>query len=314
MTDVSYSLPLWGRAGVGASSAGNALVAAVLFTLLLLATFTASATTTVTDDRGVAITLTQPPQRIVTLLPSLTETVCELGACQRLVGVDSFSNWPDGVRRLPHVGGVDDASIETIVSLQPDLVLLSSTSRALTRLESLRVPVFGVDLKTMADVHRALGKVGQLLGVSPAAAATISARVDRGIGDAARGVPASAQGATVYFEVATGPYAASASSHIGELLARLGARNIVAGELGSVPKINPELVVRADPQVIIISQRDAASLASRPGWSRLRAIREGRVCALTQQQGDVIARPGPRLDEAARSLALCLVSTKGGAR
>src|SRR4051812_46919987 len=86
---------------------------------------------TVIDDRGVAVDFARPPQRIVTLLPSLTETVCELGACKRLVGVDTFSNWPERAKTLPHVGGVEDANVETIVSLKPDLVLLSATSRAL---------------------------------------------------------------------------------------------------------------------------------------------------------------------------------------
>lgn len=283
---------------------------AVLAACLALHTH-ATAATTVTDDRGVAVTFARAPLRIVTLLPSLTETVCELGGCRRIVGVDSFSNWPERVRALPHVGGVEDANIETIVSLRPDLVLLSSTSRALARLESLRVPVFGLDLKTVADVHRALGKVGQILDVNPKTAQKLSALIDNGIEDAARSVPPSARGATVYFEVANGPWAASESSHIGEILARLGAKNIVPGNLGTVPKLNPELIVRADPQVIIISQRDVASLGERPGWNHLRAIRERRVCALTPEQGDVITRPGPRLAEAARALVHCLKPPPG---
>ncbi|MGZ5847778.1 MAG: ABC transporter substrate-binding protein, partial [Ramlibacter sp.] len=131
-------------------------------------------------------------------------------------------------------------------------------------------------------------------------------RMLAGIDAAARSVPPSARGTTVYFEVSDGPYAAGEASHIGELLARLGAANIVPARLGSVPKLNPEFVVRADPQVIMLAERDAASLASRPGWSRLRALREGRVCAFTPAQGDAIVRPGPRLDEGARLLADCL--------
>ncbi len=258
----------------------------------------------VTDDRGVVLELKRPPQRIVTMLPSLTETVCALDECQRLVGVDSFSNWPESVRGLPHVGGVEDANIETIVSLKPDLVLLSSTSRAISRLEALRIPVFGIDVKTVADVHRALANVGRLLGTTRGEA--ISAQIDAGIAEAARRVPASARGVSIYFEVATGPYAASESSHIGEILTRLGAANVVPGRLGSVPRLNPEFIVRADPQLIVISQREVASLKSRPGWSRIRALREGRICALDPKQGDVIARPGPRLVQAARILAQCM--------
>ena len=95
----------------------------------------------VTDDRGVAVTLPAAPQRVLTLLPSLTELVCELGACDRLVGVDDYSNWPEAVRKLPRVGGLEDARIETIVALRPDVVLAASSSRAIGRLESLGVKV-----------------------------------------------------------------------------------------------------------------------------------------------------------------------------
>jgi iron complex transport system substrate-binding protein len=131
-------------------------------------------------------------------------------------------------------------------------------------------------------------------------------RIDQGITQAARSVPPASQGVSVYFEVDPGPYAASEASHIGELLTRLGVANIVPARLGSVPKLNPEFVVRADPQIIIISDREAAALKQRPGWSGIRAVRDQRICALTREQGDIVVRPGPRLAEAARVLALCL--------
>ena len=114
--------------------------------------------------------------------------------------------------------------------------------------------------------------------------------------------------------VSAGPYAASESSHIGELLTRLGAANIVPARLGSVPLLNPEFVVRADPQVVMVSDRDAQALLARPGWSRIRALRDGRVCRFTAQQGDVIVRPGPRLAEAAQLLADCLAGRLKGGR
>ncbi|TFZ07899.1 ABC transporter substrate-binding protein [Ramlibacter humi] len=285
----------------------KSLVAALLAFLALAAN-----AVTVTDDRGVAVTLREPPKRIVTLLPSLAETVCALGACDRLAGVDDYANYPEQVRRLPHVGGLDDAQIESIVALKPDVVLLSNTARALNRLQALGVPVLGFDLKTLADAKRAFGKIGQLLELRGADAAW--QRIEAGVDAAARSLPPSVRGTTVYFEVSAGPYAASESSHIGELLARLGAANIVPGRLGSVPLLNPEFVVRADPQVVMVSDRDAQALLARPGWSRIRALREGRVCRFTTQQGDVIVRPGPRLAEAAQLLADCLAGRLKGGR
>ena len=257
----------------------------------------------VVDDRGKTIELREPPRRIVTLLPSLTETVCELGACDRLVGVDNFSNWPDRVLRLPHVGGLDDASIEQIVALKPDIVLLSASSRALGRLEGLGLRVMGLELKTLADVRRGLDKVGQLLDVP--GAGPVWARLNEEVDAAARSLPQGLRGTTVYYEVGGG-YAASESSHIGEILSRVGGVNVVPGHLGTVPKLNPEFVVRADPQVIMFSDRNLAELPTRPGWSRIRAVREGRLCAFTAAQGDVIVRPGPRLGESARLMVQCL--------
>jgi iron complex transport system substrate-binding protein len=259
----------------------------------------------VTDDRGVAVDLPAPPQRIITLLPSLTETVCELGHCDRIVAVDDFSNWPERIPALPHVGGVEDANIERIVALRPDLVLIGATSRAAARLEGLGIKVFGLEPKSMNDVRRVLDKVAQLVG-EPGAGARVWSRIDQGITQAARSVPPASQGVSVYFEVDPGPYAASEASHIGELLTRLGAANIVPARLGSVPKLNPEFVVRADPQIIIISDREAAALKQRPGWGGIRAVRDHRICALTREQGDIVVRPGPRLAEAARVLAQCL--------
>jgi iron complex transport system substrate-binding protein len=281
-----------------------------LLSFLMVVACNAYAATTITDDRGKAVTFERPPQRIVTLLPSLTETVCELGACTALVGVDNFSNWPASIQALPRVGGLEDANIEQIVALRPDVVLVSATARALTRLEGLGVRVLGLELKTMADFRRTLGKVGQMLGKA-AEAERAWAQIDAGITAAARELPPALRGVPVYFEIGSG-FAASESSHIGEVLARVGAGNIVPGSLGTVPKLNPEFVVRAEPKLIMAFDGSARTLAERPGWSRLRAVREGRICAFTPAQGDVIVRPGPRLAESARLMVRCLREKGGG--
>ena len=109
------------------------IVVAVLLTLLLLMSSLAQAVQ-VTDDRGRVVKLAKPPERIVSLLPSLAETVCALGACQRLVGVDRYTNWPDSVKQLPQVGGGLDPNIEAVVALRPDVVLMATSSRAADRL------------------------------------------------------------------------------------------------------------------------------------------------------------------------------------
>jgi len=126
-----------------------------------------------TDDRGVTVTLAAPPQRIVSLLPSLTETVCELGQCPRLVGVDRYSNWPASVASLPRVGGGLDPSIEAVVALKPDLVLLATSTRAAARLEALGIKVVALEPRNMADVRRVLAQVGRASG-KPSASGSAS--------------------------------------------------------------------------------------------------------------------------------------------
>ena len=261
---------------------------------------------TLRDDRGRTIRLHQPPQRIVSLLPSLAETVCVLGACDRLVGVDRYTNWPEAVRQLPQVGGGMDPSIEAVVALRPDVVLMSVASRASERLEALGVTVVALEPKTHADVQRVLGKVALVLGVRPARAQQVWQDIDRAMDESARSLPAAARGLRVYFEVSPGPYGAGASSFIGETLARLGARNIIPAELGPFPKLNPEFIVRANPDAILVGARSSGELASRPGWDALPAVRAQRLCVFSPSESDTLVRPGPRMQEGARLMAQCL--------
>ena len=261
----------------------------------------------VRDDLGRAVSFAQVPLRIITLLPSLTETVCALGACDRLVATDRFSNWPAQVDALPKVGGLDDAAVEAIVALQPDLILMSESQRITERLRELGITTFALKSATYADIGRTLTSVGEILGVSERAAV-----LNRTLNDEVRKIGAQAQARlhgrhpTVYFEVDRAPYAAGPQSFIGELLARLGARNVVTADLGEFPKLNPEYVVRHDPDVIFVSAVEAQHLSERPGWDTLRAVREHRLCAFGAHVDDTVVRPGPRVVEGMRALADCL--------
>jgi len=258
----------------------------------------------ITDDRGIKVTLAAPPQRIVSLLPSLTETVCALDACPRLVGVDRYSNQPLQVRRLPQVGGGLDPNIEAVVALKPDLVLMSVSSRAGERLEALGLKVAALDTKTHADVRRVLEKVGTLLGVNDAQ--RVWRTIDAGVSAAAQSLPAKVRNTKVYFEVSRGPYAAGETSFIGETLSRLGVKNVVPAALGPFPKLNPEYVVRANPDVLMIGNRSMQAMAPYPGWQSIKAVREQRICIFSNDDAETIVRPGPRMAEAARLMARCL--------
>jgi iron complex transport system substrate-binding protein len=260
-----------------------------------------------TDDRGHTLTLAAPPQRIVTLLPSLTETVCALGGCARVVGTDRYSNAPPQVIALPKLGGIDDVQIERIVALKPDVVLAPPSSRALDRLEALGLKVMVIDANTHADVRRSLATVAQLLG-APQQAEVVWAQIQTQLAQAQARVPAAWRGQRVYFEVESSPYAAGPSSFIGQTLVLLGMANIVTPELGPFPKLNPEYVVRAQPAVVMAAARNLRTMRSRPGWPALRALQGGQHCGFETERYELLIRPGPRLGEAALVLADCLAA------
>ncbi len=260
-----------------------------------------------TDDRGVTVTFAQSPPRIVSLLPSLTESICAMEQCHRLVGIDRYSNYPASVKRLPVLGGGLDPNIEGIVALKPDVVVLATSSRASQRLESLDIKVVALEPKSHADVRRVLKKIGHLLEIPDAQGADRLWRViDTSVSAAAQSLSPQARKARVYFEVSRGPYAAGESSFIGETLTRLGVKNVVPAALGPFPLLNPEFVVRANPDVIMAGTSSMQAMATYPGWGNIRAVREKRMCAFNSEESDVVVRPGPRMAEAARIMAKCL--------
>lgn len=262
--------------------------------------------TVVTDARGVEVSFDAVPKRVVSLLPSLTETVCELGACDLLVGVDRFSDWPEPVRSLPELGGLGDVQVERVYSLKPDVVFAGDSARVVDRLETLGLKVVAIEPRSQADTRRAIRLVAEVLDRTEAAVALL-ADIDARQKAAAERVPAAWHGASVYFEISPAPYAAGEASFIGELLEQLGLVNIVTASLGPFPKLNPEFVVRADPDLIMSSRRGVDSMSERPGWGALQALQEKRLCRFDKGPHDVLVRPGPRQGEAAEHLADCLL-------
>ena len=276
----------------------------VLSALLCMASLTQAVV--LRDDRQVEVTIAKPPQRIVSLLPSLTETVCALGQCQKLVGVDRYSNWPESIAKLPRMGGGIDPNIESVVATKPDLILMATSARGAERFRALGLPVLALEPNSHADVQRVLGVVAHALHVPIQQSDRVWRDIDAAVQAAAQSIPVSAKGQRVYFEVSAAPYGASESSFIGETLQRLGARNILPAALGPFPKINPEFVVRAQPDIIMVGDSNFVTMAARPGWQNLRAMQAQRVCHFKPAESDVLVRAGPRMAEAAQLMAKCL--------
>ena len=275
---------------------------------LTAATAQSSGALTLRDDRGKDVTFLTAPQRIISLLPSVTESVCALGACARLVGTDQFSNTPPEVRALPKLGGLDDAQVERIVSLKPDVVLATKSARVVDRLESLGVKVVVLESNSHADVKRTLTLLAKLFN-TPDQADRVWSDIQRDTTLAASNVPQVLRGKKVYFEVSSEPYAAGATSFIGETLSRLGMGNIAPPELGPFPKLNPEFIVRARPDIIMATERTVKSMPDRPGWQGLTAL-QGRSCGFARERYELLIRPGPRMGEAALVIADCLAGLR----
>lgn len=285
----------------------NGIVRFVVVLAAAVSAVAASATgISVVDDRGRRVELPAAAQRVVTLSPSLTETVCALGACARLAGVDRYSNWPAEVKALPQLGGLEDTQIERIVALKPDVVLAASSIRAIDRLEALGLRVVALEAKAFADVPRVIDTVARALG-EPAAGVALWQRQQARMAAAAARVPAALRGRKVYLEAASPSYAAGEASFVGEVLARLGLANVVPASQGPFPKLNPEFVVRAQPQLVMGSARAVAEMPQRPGWAALTALREQQVCGFEAPVWDTLVRAGPRLADAAEAIADCLV-------
>lgn len=253
-----------------------------------------------------------PPQRIVSLLPSATETVCALGACDRLVGVDEFSQDPPQVRSLPQLGKTWQPDMERIVALKPDLVLLGQVQGVVARLQAARIPYLVADAATIEQVQSMMLKVDEALETGQALA--VWQQMQYRLETVVAPVKARHQtrGPRVYLEVDPAMYAAGPRSFMGQLLGYLGVRNITPDAASSFIRLSPEFVLRADPDLIILAHQGSSlrKLEDRPGWQKMRAMqhdqKKSRICQLTAEEGRTVTRPGPRLDEAAAIFAACL--------
>lgn len=267
----------------------------------------ATATTypyTATDDLGFEVTLEAEPLRVVAMIPSHTETLCAVDACDKLVGVDQFSNFPERVNALPKLGSAFSPNVEAIVALQPDLVLTDESSDLAGSLRQAGIPVYAGTAQTYDEVFDKFEVLGALLN-RETEAALLSGRVEggvRAISDRASGL----EPTTVYYEIDPTPYSVGPESFIGVLLSRAGGANIVTEDLGDFPQLDPEYIVAADPEVIIVSERDAETLPERSGWAEIDAVAIGRVVPTTSRLDDAISRPGPRIVEAVRFFARAL--------
>jgi cobalamin transport system substrate-binding protein len=266
---------------------------------------TAAATTapshyplSVADDRGKRLTLAAAPHRIVSLAPSATEIVFALGAGDRLVAVDDFSDFPAEAKALPHLGGFR-TSPDKVVAERPDLILAISSGNLPTQLDALGQPLFLLDPNDLEGVYQNVLSLGTLLDREEAAQ-----RVVEGMRARIETVAEKAKGAAtrprVLHEVdstnASQIFVAGPHNFIDSMITTAGGVNVAAGAPTKWPKLSPEEIVARDPEIIVLADaRSGATpetVRARPGWAGIMAVRRGAIYAIDE---DIVSRPGPRL-------------------
>lgn len=262
---------------------------------------------TITDSSGVELLIEAAPQRIISYSPGATEVLFAIGAGDRIIAADRFSDYPAAAGELPKLEYLDPDP-EAVLAHDPDLVLMAGAQRA--QLQQFRDLAMTVLLLEEADsVEGVFGSIlllGELTGNERQAEAL--ARSMRERIEAVTGVLADVeQGPRVFYELAADLYTASPDTFIGGMLQLLKAQNVARGAASPFPQLSAEAVIDADPEVVLLSDAEYGesleTVAARPGWAGVSAVLSGRVHAIDP---DIVNRPGPRIVEGIEAMARAL--------
>ena len=262
--------------------------------------------TVVVDRLNRTIRFTKAPRRIVSLLPSTTELMFAIGAGHQMVGSTDHCNYPVAAMTLTRIGGgmLHDISRETILSLNPDLILCKWDSQQplIEPFDRLNIPVVAVGSDSLAELIGEATLLGRVTGHEAEASSLIENMKRRlvALTSLVDSIPMERRRRTFY-EVWDEPLmTAGPKSFIGELMEMGGMKNIFSDTLVGYPKISEEVVLDRDPEVILApsTHRSKVSLeilAKRQGWDRITAVRDRQVFLI---DGDQVSRCGPRMLDA----------------
>lgn len=250
------------------------------------------------------------PERIVSLAPSLTEILYDLGIENRIAAVTDYCDHPPGARAKPKVGGFVNPSLEAIVSLRPDWVVMTEDGNPQTlerRLRALGIKTYIFKARRIRELPQEIRAMGRILGIETAAgrrADWIETRV-RGIGEQAGAASRRKVGKAIFIVQPTPLIAAGQGTTIDDAFAILGIDNIAAARGISYPKYSLEEVIRLGPDALFIGRGRGMEERMKPlieKLSTLDAVRSGRVFFV----GDAIYRLGPRIVSALEEMAAFL--------
>ena len=237
-----------------------------------------------------------PPQRVVTLAPHLTELVCAVGACGRLVGVSAYSDYPAEVKNLPQVSDAATVNLEAVLALKPDLVLAwdgGTAPETVTRLRGLGLRVEPLRVRGLEDVAAALEETGALLGATDAAQQAAQAYRTR-LGLLRARWRGAAPIRTVY-QIETAPaYTVNRDSPISEAMALCGGVNVFADLPRLAAPVSAEAMLAARPEAVLYGGEENAP-AIHDYWARLAGAPAARTDNLYAVDANLLARATPRL-------------------
>jgi iron complex transport system substrate-binding protein len=244
------------------------------------------------------------PARIVSLSPTATEMLYEIGAGKQVVAVDDQSNHPAGVPKTDLSGFKPNA--EAIAGHNPDLVVVSNdTDKIVDQLKQLKIQVYlAPAAKTLDDTYSELTELGRLTGHSGEAAATVD-RMKSDIATLAKGLPQRSKKLTYYWELDPTYYSTTSRTFMGSVLALAGLTSIADAASTDYPQLSAEGVVKANPDLIFLAdtkccRQSPDTVRARAGWSEIAAVKNNRVYALDD---DIASRWGPRTADLLRTVA-----------
>lgn len=264
---------------------------------------------TVTAANG-KLTVQKRPTRIVSLSPTATETLFAIGAGRQVVAVDDQSDFPRSAPKTTLSGFTPN--VEAIAGYRPDLVVISFDPKGLSEaLGRLGITVvFHNAAATFPGAYQQIRQLGKVTGHSREAQRLV-ARMKRTIGSIVTKARARSSGATVFHELDPTLYSVTSNTFVGRVYALFGLRNIADAATAAgtdYPQLSPEYVISADPDLIVLADtvccgQRAQTVAARPGWSRISAVRTGSVVRLDDS---IASRWGPRLVNLVRAVGTAL--------
>lgn len=277
----------------------NKITTKFLFLFLLPALFSQALAGEVVDQVGRRVIIPDKPQRVVSLMPSITEIVFDLGAGGRLVGATRYSNEPLAAKKITRVGSYVHLDVEKIVSLSPDLCLAirdGNPKHIIDRLEMLSIPVYTLDPRNLDEIIESILMLGEALDAREQAAA-IAEEMRLRAGAVADKVARIVERPRVFFQIDAAPIiSAGSNTFIDKLITRAGGLNLAAGPK-PYPRYSWEDILTMRPEIVIITSMAGGFTPEelKQGWRkwpRIPAVKNSRLYVV---EADLFDRPTPRL-------------------